>query len=116
MLVKLQRLGSGLAFSEVSNRRRIGNWQPLTKRRDFNQSQIFELRQLLRQAKKLLGDLTKKSYMPGQGDDAEGPSPNASRKQTSYNTGATEVDDDWGSPLDWGGAPIRIAGWAEGQP
>lgn len=105
---------SPLAKSVTEDVLEIGNL--LTKRRDFNQSQIFELRQLLRQAKKLLGDLTKKSYMPGQGDDAEGPSPNASRKQTSYNTGATEVDDDWGSPLDWGAHPYGLLVGRRGQP
>jgi len=88
----------------------------LLKRKDFNQSQVFELRQLLRDAKKLLEGLTKKGYMPGQGDDAEGPSPNASRKQTSYNTGATEVDDDWGSPLDWGAHPYGLLVGRRGQP
>ena len=88
----------------------------LLKRRDFNQSQVFEIRQLLREAKKLLEGLTKKGYMPGQGDDAEGPSPNASRKQTSYNTGATEVDDDWGSPLEWGAHPYGLLVGRRGQP
>lgn len=92
----------------------IGNL--LAKRRDFNQSQIFEIRQLLRDAKKLLDNLTKKSYMPGQGDDAEGPSPNASRKQTSHNTGATEVDDDWGSPLEWGNHAYGLLVGRRGQP
>ena len=80
------------------------------------QVDLFEMKQLLREAKKLLEGLTKKSYTVGGGDDAERPSPNASRKQTSYNTGATEVDDDWGSPLEWGAHPYGLLVWRRGQP
>jgi len=88
----------------------------ILKRRDFNQSQVFEIRQLLRDAKKLLEGLTKKGYTVGGGDSAEGPSPNSSRKQTSNPTGATEVDDDWGSPLDWGAHPYGLLVGRRGQP
>ena len=111
---KTPKIGQGSPFAMSRDVLEIGNL--LLKSRDFNQSQIFEIRQLLRDAKKLLEGLTKKGYMPGQGDDAEGPSPNSSRKQTSYNTGATEVDDDWGSPLDWGAHPYGLLVGRRGQP
>ena len=51
-----------------------------------------------------------------EGEDGEKPSPNAHRKQTSAPTGATEVDDDWGAPQDWGTHPYGLYIGRRGQP
>tara|TARA_R110002020_G_scaffold448079_1_gene660752 strand:+ start:170 stop:475 length:306 start_codon:yes stop_codon:yes gene_type:complete len=79
----------------------------------IRQADIAEFKNMLREVKRLLAGL-KKGY-DGEGEDGEKPSPNAHRKQTSAPTGATEVDDDWGAPQDWGTHPYGLYIGRRGQ-
>jgi len=74
----------------------------------MRQADIAEFKNMLRDVKRLLAGLKKGYNNIGDGDNTEGPSPNAHRKQTSAPTGATEVDDDWGAPQDWGTHPYGL--------
>jgi len=80
----------------------------------LRQADVAEFKNMLREVKRLLAGL-KKGY-DGEGEDGEKPSPNAHRKQTSAPTGATEVDDDWGAPQDWGTHPYGLYIGRRGQP
>ena len=80
----------------------------------LRQADIAEFKQMLREVKRLLAGL-KKGY-DGEGEDGEKPSPNAHRKQTSAPTGATETDDDWGKPQEWGVHPYGLYVGRRGQP
>ena len=81
----------------------------------IRQADIAEFKNMLRDVKRLLAGLKKGYNNVGEGDNAEGPSPNAHRKQTSAPTGATEVDDDWGAPQDWGTHPYGLYIGRRGQ-
>jgi hypothetical protein len=80
----------------------------LYKAKQLSQGDLLELRQLVREMRRLMrsGMFKKAGFEDAEHDD-ERPTPNAHRTTTSNPTGATETDPD-DDPRYWGAHPIGL--------